>query len=149
MKVDVLNCLDRCLEKAMDISDNILDIVNVNFNMMYDNGFTILYNSFSLTNLIKEPICSMSSPSLLDIIIFCNPKPLKNTANISLCERCQGGTKNQHFRTTVKPLISNRHASSFNSVTLMEENEIISDHKLVSEIYNNYFTNIANTHRFF
>ena len=60
-------------------------------------------------------------------------------------ERCHGGTKNQHFWTTVKPLMSNRNTSSSNNIMLMEENEIISDQKLVSEIFNNYFTNIANT----
>ena len=80
---DFLNCLDRCLEKALDISDNVLVIGDVNFNMMYDNGLTFLCNSFSLTNLIKEPTCFKGSPSLLDVIMVCNPKRFKNTVNIS------------------------------------------------------------------
>ena len=50
---------------------------------MYDNGLAFLCNSFSLTNLIKEPACFKGSPGLLDVIMVCNPKRFKNTANIS------------------------------------------------------------------
>ena len=51
-------------------------------------------------------------------------------------------TDNKLFWKTVKPLFSNK-STSHDKITLIENNEVISDNKEISEILNNFFSNIV------
>ena len=269
-----------CLEKALDISNDIVVMGDINFNMMYENPFSNICNNFDLSNLIAEPTCFKGVPSLLDVFMVNNTRRFKNTLNIScpisdhhnlICsatkchlppqvpkliyyrsmkqfnleqflinleyipmnvcdvfdnvndnfwtytlllndvvethsplkkkhvkkpspvymnselrkaihkkhtlrnkyqtgkahwdaykrqrnhvtnlrkksvkiyfaERCNGGSKNQHFWKTVKPLFGSKNSQNTNHITLHEDHGIISDQTEVCEIFNKYFSNIA------
>ena len=58
-------------------------------------------------------------------------------------ERCEGGEKNQHFWKTVKPFLSAKYSNSSNSISLLENNTIITDVREVCDLFNTYFKTIA------
>ena len=51
-------------------------------------------------------------------------------------------TDNKKFWKTIKPLFSEKHFTS-NKITLLEEEEIISDDHAITEIFNSYFSNVV------
>ena len=57
-------------------------------------------------------------------------------------QRCDGGPKNQHFWPTVKPFITYKCKSN-KDIILCENNNIIYDPNEVANIFNNYFTAMA------
>ena len=57
-------------------------------------------------------------------------------------ERCDGGSRNQHFRPTIKPFISSK-CNLKENIILCEEDGIVNDAKSVAKIFNEYFTKIA------
>ena len=57
-------------------------------------------------------------------------------------ERCDSGPKNQHFWQTIKPFVSSK-GDIRAPTTLLEEGTIISDTKLVCNVFNKYFTALA------
>ena len=57
-------------------------------------------------------------------------------------ERCDGGTKNQYFWPTIKPFLSNKFSSN-KDVMLFENDRFITDTKQVADVFNRYFTEIA------
>jgi hypothetical protein len=58
-------------------------------------------------------------------------------------ERCGGGPKSKDFWPTIKPFLSNKCKNEQKTV-LEEENQVISDTKEVCDIFNNFFSNVAN-----
>ena len=59
-------------------------------------------------------------------------------------ERCDGGPKNQSFWRTIKPFLSDKSASFRNKIILQEGDKIINDTHEIYEIFNTYFTTVAN-----
>ena len=59
-------------------------------------------------------------------------------------ERCDGGPKNQSFWKTIKPFMSDKSASHDNKIILQEDDKIITDTQEICEIFNTYFTSVAN-----
>ena len=57
-------------------------------------------------------------------------------------QRCDGGPKNQHFWPTIKPLITNKCKSN-KDIILCENDYIINHPSLVANVFNDYFTAIA------
>ena len=58
-------------------------------------------------------------------------------------ERCVGGSKSGDFWSTMKPYFSKKSYSSNNKIILQEGDTIISDNQEVSEVFNEYFVNVA------
>ena len=58
-------------------------------------------------------------------------------------ERCVGGPKSSDFWPTIKPFLSKKGSSSNNHITLSENGEIINDPAKVSEVFNDFFINVA------
>ena len=50
---------------------------------------------------------------------------------------------NQMFWKTIKPLLSDKNRSGGGKITLVENNNIISDDTLIANIFNDYFVNIT------
>ena len=59
-------------------------------------------------------------------------------------ERCDGGPNIQSFWKTIKPFMSDKSASHGNQIILEERDKIISDTDEICEIFNSYFTSVAN-----
>ena len=59
-------------------------------------------------------------------------------------ERCDGGPKNQSFWRTIKPFMFDKSASHDNKIILQENDIIITDTQEICEIFNTYFTSVAN-----
>ena len=57
-------------------------------------------------------------------------------------QRCEGGPKNQHFWPTIKPFVNNK-SNSNKDIILCENDNIISHPNEVANIFNDYFTAIA------
>ena len=57
-------------------------------------------------------------------------------------ERCDGGPKNQHFWSTIKPFVNSKYNNKEN-VVLRENDDIVNDAESVAKIFNEYFTQIA------
>ena len=57
-------------------------------------------------------------------------------------QRCEGGPKNQHFWPTIKPFVNNKGKSN-KDIILCENDDIISHPNEVANIFNEYFTAIA------
>lgn len=57
-------------------------------------------------------------------------------------EKCKSGTKNKDFWRAVKPLFSKSRTKA-DSIPLRENGEIITDDKVVSNIFNTFFQNIG------
>ena len=57
-------------------------------------------------------------------------------------ERCDGGPKNQHFWSTIKPFVNSKYNIKEN-VILRENDDIVNDAESVAKIFNEYFTQIA------
>ena len=58
-------------------------------------------------------------------------------------ERCVRGPKSSDFWPTIKPFLSKKGSSSNNHITLSENGEIINDLAKVSEVFNDFFINVA------
>ena len=58
-------------------------------------------------------------------------------------ERTTGGPKSSTFYPTIKPFLSNKGMKSNNSIILCENDNIVNDPKEVTEIFNNFFVNVA------
>ena len=58
-------------------------------------------------------------------------------------ERTAGGPKSSTFYPTIKPFLSNKGMKSNNSIILCENDKIVNDPKEVTEIFNNFFVNVA------
>ena len=58
-------------------------------------------------------------------------------------ERTAGGPKSSTFYPTIKPFLSNKGMKSDNSIILCENDKIVNDPKEVTEIFNNFFVNVA------
>ena len=64
------------------------------------------------------------------------------TASRLWAQRCDGGPKNQHFWPTIKPLITNKCKSN-KDIILCENDNIINHPSEVTDVFNDYFTAIA------
>jgi len=60
-------------------------------------------------------------------------------------ERCHGGAKNQDFWKTIKPFISDKNKGQGNDIILRDGNDIISKPEEVCDIFNNYYSSIADS----
>ena len=61
-----------------------------------------------------------------------------------LRERCDSGSKKQSFWKTIKPFMSDKSASRGYQIKHQEGDKIISDTDEICEIFNSYFTSVAN-----
>ena len=59
-------------------------------------------------------------------------------------ERCDGGPKNQSFWKIITPFMSDKSLTHGKQVILQEDDKIISDTNEICEIFNTYFTSVAN-----
>ena len=59
-------------------------------------------------------------------------------------ERCDGGPKKQTFWKTIKPFITDKNAFHNNKIILQEGDQIITDTQEICEIFNTFFTSVAN-----
>ena len=59
-------------------------------------------------------------------------------------ERCDGGPKKQTFWKTIKPFITDKNAFHNNKIILQEGDQIITDTQKICEIFNAFFTSVAN-----
>ena len=59
-------------------------------------------------------------------------------------ERYDGGPKKQKFWTTIRPFITDKNAFHCNKITLQEVDKIITDTQEICEIFNAFFTSVAN-----
>ena len=57
-------------------------------------------------------------------------------------QRCEGGPKNQHFWPTIKPFVNNKDKPK-KGIILCDNDDIISHPNEVANIFNEYFTAIA------
>ena len=57
-------------------------------------------------------------------------------------QRCEGGPKNQHFWSTIKPFVKSKGKSN-KDIILCENDDSISHPNEVANIFNEYFTAIA------
>ena len=69
-------------------------------------------------------------------------KVKKQSERKYFAERCDGGPKNQHFWSTIKPFVSSKYRKS-DDIILEENGMIISEKEHVADIFNNYFSKIA------
>ena len=69
-------------------------------------------------------------------------KVKKQSERKYFAERCDGGPKNQHFWSTIKPFVSSKYRKS-DDIILEETGMIISEKEYVADIFNNYFSKIA------
>ena len=71
----------------------------------------------------------------------------KNSIKTNFFERTAGGPKSSTFYSTIKnkPFLSNNGIKSNNNIILFENEKIVNDPKEVhvSEIFNNFFINVA------
>ena len=59
-------------------------------------------------------------------------------------ERCDGGPKKQTIWKTIKPFITDKNAFHNNKIILQEGDQIIKDTQEICEIFNAFFTSVAN-----
>ena len=59
-------------------------------------------------------------------------------------ERCDGGPKKQKFWRTIKPFITDKNAFHCNKIILQEGDKIVTDTQEICEIFNAFFTSVAN-----
>ena len=59
-------------------------------------------------------------------------------------ERCDGGPKKQTFWKTIKPFITDKNAFHNNKIIFQEGDQIITDTQKICEIFNAFFTSVAN-----
>ena len=59
-------------------------------------------------------------------------------------ERCDGGPKNQSFWRTIKPFMPDKSSSFGDKIILQEGDKIINNTHEICEIFNTYFTSMAN-----
>lgn len=59
-------------------------------------------------------------------------------------ERCDGGPKSQSFWKTIKPFMTDKSTSHTNQIILQEDGKIINNPNEICEIFNTYFTSVAN-----
>ena len=69
----------------------------------------------------------------------------KQSMNIYFQERCVGGSKSRDFWTTIKPYLSKKSLTEKPKIALNESNKIVSDEPEVSEIFNNFFSTVADS----
>ena len=59
-------------------------------------------------------------------------------------ERCGGGTKSKYFWPTIKPFLTNKGSSGESCIQLYEDRKLITCSNEVSEVFNDFFVNVAN-----
>ena len=59
-------------------------------------------------------------------------------------ERCDGGPRNQSFWRTIKTFMSDKSSSFGDKIILQEGDKIINNTHEICEIFNTYFTSVAN-----
>ena len=57
-------------------------------------------------------------------------------------ERCEGGVKNQKFWKTIKPFMSSKQPTN-DKIILRESDKIVTDERIICNIFNDYFSNVA------
>ncbi|XP_071127695.1 uncharacterized protein [Mytilus edulis] len=67
----------------------------------------------------------------------------KQSINRYFIERCTGGPKSKDFWPTVKPFLTNKGCTSQKETILQENNKIITNQQEISEIFNDFFVNVA------
>ena len=68
----------------------------------------------------------------------------RNLTTAYFSERCDGGPKKQTFWKTIKPFITDKNAFHNNKIILQEGDQIITDTQEICEIFNAFFTSVAN-----
>lgn len=58
-------------------------------------------------------------------------------------ERCVGGPKSKDFWPTIKPFLTNKGCKFVKNITLNENDQIMTNQKDISDVFNNFFTNVA------
>ncbi|XP_069133195.1 uncharacterized protein [Argopecten irradians] len=162
---------DLCsnLDKISIHYDHIMVVGDLNVDMK-DETENILTKCdvFDFKNLIRTPTCFMKNctPSLVDVILcnsntllfntFCFNCGLSDWHNM-ICtvfkgkltqvpkekKRCAGGPKSKDFWPTIKPFLSNKGKSGHNNIILKENDDIVSDQTDVSNIFNEFYVNVA------
>ena len=59
-------------------------------------------------------------------------------------ERCAGGPKSKDFWPTIKPFLSKKRSGGGSEIILCENEKIVSSQSEVSEVFNEFFVNVAN-----
>ena len=67
----------------------------------------------------------------------------KNSIKTYFYERTAGGPKSTDFYSTIKPFLSSKGVKGSNNIILHENDKIGNDAKEVSEMFNNFFINVA------
>ena len=69
----------------------------------------------------------------------------KKSTNTYFQDRCVGGPKSDNFWKTIKPYLSKKNVNSNSKIILSENNKLITDQKVVCEIFNDFFINVADS----
>jgi len=60
-------------------------------------------------------------------------------------KKCDGQKNGKHFWNAIRPFMTNKGTCFSNTITLYEDNDIISNPSEVSEVFNKFFSSIADT----
>ena len=67
----------------------------------------------------------------------------KKSESIYFSERCVGGSKTADFWTTIKPFFSKKGTKDKCKIVLNENEDLVTETPKVTEIFNNFFTHVA------
>ena len=71
-------------------------------------------------------------------------KEKRDSISVYFLERCGGGPKSKDFWPTIKPFLSQKQINKTNSNIILKEDEnLISDKKIVCDKFNSFYINIA------
>ena len=96
----------------------------------------MLYNKFQKMNTKKNWEAYRRQRNLVT-------KLKKQSVNNYFIERCTGGPKSKDFWPTVKPFLTNKGCTNQKDTILQENKAIVTDQQEISEIFNDFFVNVA------
>ena len=67
----------------------------------------------------------------------------RKSMNKYFIDRCVGGCNSKDFWSTVKPFLTNKGCKTQKDTVLSENDYLITDQLEVSEVFNNFFVNVA------
>ena len=98
--------------------------------------FRMFYNKFQTINSKKNWEAYRQQRNYVT-------KLKKQSINNYFIERCTGGNRCKDFWPTVKPFLTNKGCLIQKDIILQENNNILTDQKEISEVFNNFFVNVA------
>ena len=67
----------------------------------------------------------------------------RQSVKLYFAERCGGGTGSKDFWPTIRPFLTNKGTQNSETITLSENNKLITDNKEICEKFNTFFINVA------